>query len=159
LFHLPHLLLPPPPLLDPLLSLSLSPLRLSSERMVFNIMSPLARDRRQASIAIRETTEPSLELSAKVLIASSALLTLSLMTGLDVLDLYSGSGGFSLNSLAGGAKSVTLVESSHAAIQTIRNNLSTNNFSSPEQIFTLFDLLSPSGLFPCLCPCPPCPLH
>jgi 23S rRNA G2069 N7-methylase RlmK/C1962 C5-methylase RlmI len=57
------------------------------------------------------------------------------------LDLYSGSGGFSLNALKGGAKrlgfisftifdlsSVTIVESSLTAIRTIQQNLTINGF-------------------------------
>lgn len=49
-----------------------------------------------------------------------------LAKGIDVLDCFSYSGGFALNALAGGAKSVTAVDSSANALQLVRENLVLN---------------------------------
>jgi 23S rRNA (cytosine1962-C5)-methyltransferase len=48
--------------------------------------------------------------------------------GLKVLDCFSYQGGFSLNSIFGGASSVTLVDSSANALQAARNNFGLNDF-------------------------------
>lgn len=47
-----------------------------------------------------------------------------------VLDCFSYSGGFSLNSLANGAKSVTSVDSSALAIDTLKQNIELNKFDT-----------------------------
>ncbi|RYG16382.1 MAG: class I SAM-dependent rRNA methyltransferase [Chitinophagaceae bacterium] len=48
--------------------------------------------------------------------------------GKKVLDCFSYSGGFSLNSLANGAESVTSVDSSALALETLRQNVQLNKF-------------------------------
>jgi len=54
----------------------------------------------------------------------------ALATGLEVLDCFSYTGGFTLNALAGGARSVTAVEQSDSAINIARENLVLNNLDS-----------------------------
>lgn len=49
--------------------------------------------------------------------------------GADVLDCFSNVGGFSINAAAGGAKSVTAVDISPAAIAEVRENAALNGFS------------------------------
>lgn len=49
-----------------------------------------------------------------------------------VLDCFSYSGGFTLNALANGAKTVTAVDSSALALETLKKNIALNNFT-PEQ--------------------------
>jgi 16S rRNA (guanine966-N2)-methyltransferase len=46
------------------------------------------------------------------------------VSGLDVLDLFAGSGALAIEALSRGAESATLVDSSQAAIGVIRRNLS-----------------------------------
>ncbi|MCZ4223869.1 class I SAM-dependent rRNA methyltransferase [Pedobacter rhodius] len=48
--------------------------------------------------------------------------------GKNVLDCFSYSGGFSLNSLANGAASITSVDSSALAVDTLKQNVELNNF-------------------------------
>jgi len=50
--------------------------------------------------------------------------------GKKVLDCFSYSGGFSLNSLANDAKSITSVDSSALAIDTLKQNVELNNFDA-----------------------------
>lgn len=50
--------------------------------------------------------------------------------GKKVLDCFSYSGGFSLNSLAIGAKNITSVDSSALAIDTLKQNVELNNFDA-----------------------------
>lgn len=50
----------------------------------------------------------------------------SVARGKSVLDLYCYSGGFTLNAVLGGAKSVTSVDSSLRAVQSLRENIRTN---------------------------------
>ena len=50
--------------------------------------------------------------------------------GKKVLDCFSYSGGFSLNSLAQGAKSITSVDSSALAVDTLKQNVELNNFDA-----------------------------
>ena len=52
----------------------------------------------------------------------------------DVLDCFCYTGGFALNALAGGARSVTGIESSSAALQVARDNLCLNNLRPAEWI-------------------------
>jgi 23S rRNA (cytosine1962-C5)-methyltransferase len=51
---------------------------------------------------------------------------------LDVLDCYTNQGGFALNAAAGGAKSVTAVDSSKSAISMAQNNAAANSFDDME---------------------------
>ena len=52
-----------------------------------------------------------------------------LARGKEVLDCFSYSGGFTVNALAGGAKSVTAVDSSENALELVRENLKMNLLS------------------------------
>ncbi|HTE15230.1 MAG TPA: class I SAM-dependent methyltransferase [Burkholderiales bacterium] len=52
----------------------------------------------------------------------------------DVLDCFCYSGGFALNALAGGARSVTAIDSSGPALATARANAQLNNLSQAEWI-------------------------
>lgn len=56
--------------------------------------------------------------------------------GKKVLDCFSYSGGFSLNSLANGAANITCVDSSALAIETLKQNVALNNFN-PETVTTI----------------------
>lgn len=47
----------------------------------------------------------------------------------EVLDCFSYSGGFTINALAGGAKSVTSVDSSENALELVQENMTTNSIS------------------------------
>ena len=58
----------------------------------------------------------------------------ALAGGRDVLDGFCYSGGFALNALAGGARSVTAVDSSAEAIGTARRNAERNKLAQPEWI-------------------------
>jgi 23S rRNA (cytosine1962-C5)-methyltransferase len=58
----------------------------------------------------------------------------------DVLDCFSYTGGFMINALVGGAKSVTCLESSADAIGIARENLTLNNLSSSEIEFIQGDV-------------------
>jgi 23S rRNA (cytosine1962-C5)-methyltransferase len=53
--------------------------------------------------------------------------------GKKVLDCFCYSGGFTLNALAAGAASVTSVDSSALAIETLQRNLKLNTFKKPKQ--------------------------
>jgi 23S rRNA (cytosine1962-C5)-methyltransferase len=53
----------------------------------------------------------------------------SISSNRKVLDCFSYTGGFSVNSLAGNAKSATLVESSSAALNTAQTNIAINDLS------------------------------
>ena len=55
-----------------------------------------------------------------------------LATGCDVLDCFAYSGGFSINALMGGAKSVTSVDSAGPALAILRRNALLNNLPAPE---------------------------
>ena len=61
--------------------------------------------------------------------------------GADVLDAFCYTGGFSLNALAGGASSVTAIDSSGAALGLLGQNAVANGFAIPEciegDVFTL----------------------
>jgi len=54
--------------------------------------------------------------------------------GKKVLDCFSYTGGFTLNSLQNGAVSVTSVDSSALAIETLRENIKLNNFDAAKHI-------------------------
>jgi len=54
--------------------------------------------------------------------------------GKKVLDCFSYTGGFTLNSLQNGAASVTSVDSSALAIETLRENIKLNNFDADKHI-------------------------
>jgi 23S rRNA (cytosine1962-C5)-methyltransferase len=54
--------------------------------------------------------------------------------GKKVLDCFSYTGGFTLNSLQNGAVSVTSVDSSALAIETLRENIKLNNFDSAKHV-------------------------
>ena len=54
----------------------------------------------------------------------------ALAEGLDVLDCFCYTGGFSINSLAGGAKSVLSVDSSSSALELLRENVTLNALPS-----------------------------
>ncbi|WP_231460600.1 class I SAM-dependent rRNA methyltransferase [Pedobacter sp. Leaf132] len=60
----------------------------------------------------------------------------SYTNGKKVLDCFSYSGGFTLNSLAKNAKSVTSVDSSALAIETLKQNITLNNFDA-EKVTTI----------------------
>src|SRR5690606_33972714 len=53
----------------------------------------------------------------------------SYVKGRTILDAFCYSGGFSLNSLLNGAKSVVSVDSSALAIETLERNIEVNGFS------------------------------
>lgn len=54
----------------------------------------------------------------------------SVSAGKTVLDLYCYSGGFSMNALRGGARSVTAVDSSLKAMESVRENMILNGFDA-----------------------------
>ncbi|RZJ75764.1 MAG: class I SAM-dependent rRNA methyltransferase [Flavobacterium sp.] len=54
--------------------------------------------------------------------------------GKNVLDCFSYSGGFSLNAFKNGASSVTSVDSSALAIETLKQNINLNNFDESKHI-------------------------
>ena len=54
--------------------------------------------------------------------------------GKNVLDCFSYSGGFSLNAFKNGASSVTSVDSSALAIETLKQNINLNNFDETKHI-------------------------
>jgi 23S rRNA (cytosine1962-C5)-methyltransferase len=56
-------------------------------------------------------------------------ITASYVKGKKVLDCFSYTGGFTLNALKNGAASVTCVDSSALAIETLKENVQLNNFS------------------------------
>ncbi len=58
----------------------------------------------------------------------------ALAGGRDVLDCFCYSGGFALNAVAGGAKSVTAVDSSADALALARGNVELNQLAQPEWI-------------------------
>ena len=58
----------------------------------------------------------------------------ALAAGRDVLDAFCYSGGFALNALSGGAKSVTAVDSSADALALARGNTERNQLAQPEWI-------------------------
>ena len=60
--------------------------------------------------------------------------------GKKVLDCFSYTGGFTLNSLQNGAASVTSVDSSALAIETLRENIKLNNFDADKHISIQSDL-------------------
>lgn len=57
-----------------------------------------------------------------------------------VLDCFSYSGGFTLNALREGAKSITSVDSSGLAIETLKNNIKLNGFDSNKLTTVLSDV-------------------
>lgn len=58
----------------------------------------------------------------------------SLAKDCDVLDAFSYVGGFGLNALKNGAKSVTFIDSSEPALSYLQKNLALNNFTEPQDI-------------------------
>jgi 23S rRNA (cytosine1962-C5)-methyltransferase len=56
----------------------------------------------------------------------------NLTAGLEVLDCFSYTGGFTLNALVGGARSVTAVEESETALNAARENLKLNNLDGDQ---------------------------
>lgn len=64
-----------------------------------------------------------------------------------VLDCFSYSGGFTLNALADGAKSVTAVDSSALAIETLNKNLALNGFDANKVISIQSDVNKQLRLF------------
>ena len=68
------------------------------------------------------------------------LLARQISDNLRVLDCFSYTGGFAVNCLAGKAKSITLVESSNAAIELARENLYLNGFSLDNVTFVERDV-------------------
>ena len=66
----------------------------------------------------------------------------SLAAGRDVLDGFSYTGGFSIAALAGGAKRVTAVESSPAALEVAKENLATNPLDSSKMEFVQADVFA-----------------
>ncbi len=65
----------------------------------------------------------------------------------DVLDCFSYSGGFTLNALFGGAKSVTSVDTSKDALELTRNNLKLNNLDEDAVEFVEADVFKQLRLF------------
>lgn len=67
----------------------------------------------------------------------------SIAKGKDVLDCYCYNGGFGINAAAAGAKSVSFVDSSDAAINNVKENISLNNLSGNFEFFNdkVFDSL------------------
>jgi 23S rRNA (cytosine1962-C5)-methyltransferase len=63
-----------------------------------------------------------------------------LSQGKDVLDCFSYTGGFTLNALAGGATSVTAVDSSEEAILLARENVELNSFPRERVDWLQFDV-------------------
>lgn len=61
-------------------------------------------------------------------------------TGARVLDCFSYSGGFSLNTLKNGAAAVTSVDSSALAIETLKRNIDLNGFSGLSHTQVLSDV-------------------
>ena len=59
----------------------------------------------------------------------------SICHGKDILDTYCYSGGFSLAAADGGAKSITAVDSSVAALAAAKENFKLNNFLNPVEFF------------------------
>ena len=71
----------------------------------------------------------------------------ALARGRDVLDGFCYSGGFALNACAGGAKSVTAVDSSAEALALARSNAERNKLAPAEWLEgDVFQLLRPGGL-------------
>jgi 16S rRNA (guanine966-N2)-methyltransferase len=70
-----------------------------------------------------------------------------LVTGKDVLDLFSGSGSFGLEALSRGAKSVLFVEESGSSIQILTRNLQT--LQIPAHQFEIYNLDVQSFLQSC----------
>jgi 23S rRNA (cytosine1962-C5)-methyltransferase len=66
----------------------------------------------------------------------------SLAAGREVLDGFSYTGGFSIAALAGGAKRVTAVESSPAALEVAKENLATNPLDSSKMEFVQADVFA-----------------
>jgi 23S rRNA (cytosine1962-C5)-methyltransferase len=66
----------------------------------------------------------------------------SLAAGRDVLDGFSYTGGFSIAALAGGAKRVTAVESSPAALEVARENLAANPLDASRVEFVQADVFA-----------------
>jgi 23S rRNA (cytosine1962-C5)-methyltransferase len=67
---------------------------------------------------------------------ANRMLLRSMVDGLDVLDCFCYSGGFSLNALVGGAKSVTAVDVSQPALDLLKKNAELNDLD-PEKLETL----------------------
>ncbi|MES2829028.1 MAG: class I SAM-dependent rRNA methyltransferase [Bacteroidota bacterium] len=67
--------------------------------------------------------------------------------GKKVLDCFSYSGGFTLNSLAKGAAEVTSVDSSALALETLQHNLKLNNFAEDKQTSIQSDVNKQLRLF------------
>jgi 23S rRNA (cytosine1962-C5)-methyltransferase len=65
----------------------------------------------------------------------------------DVLDCFSYSGGFTLNALMGGAKSITSIDTSRDAIELIRKNLYLNNLDENAVEFIEEDVFKQLRLF------------
>jgi 23S rRNA (cytosine1962-C5)-methyltransferase len=57
------------------------------------------------------------------------LLANRIADGRRILDCFSYTGGFAINCLAGSAQSVTLVDTSHQALETAKENISINSFT------------------------------
>jgi 23S rRNA (cytosine1962-C5)-methyltransferase len=68
------------------------------------------------------------------------LLARILAGGRKVLDCFSYTGGFSLNSISGQAASVSMVDSSYSALNTARENLILNNFNLDNVLFNEQDV-------------------
>jgi 23S rRNA (cytosine1962-C5)-methyltransferase len=68
------------------------------------------------------------------------LLARNISSGRKVLDCFSYTGGFAVNSLAGNAKNVTLVESSANALKYARENILINNLSTEQVEFVEQDV-------------------
>jgi 23S rRNA (cytosine1962-C5)-methyltransferase len=66
----------------------------------------------------------------------------SLAAGRDVLDGFSYTGGFSIAALAGGAKRVTAVESSAAALEVAKENLAANPLDAAKVEFVQADVFA-----------------
>jgi 23S rRNA (cytosine1962-C5)-methyltransferase len=65
-----------------------------------------------------------------------------LAAGREVLDAFSYTGGFSIAALAGGARKVTAIESSAAALEVARDNLAANPFDGSKVDFVQGDVFT-----------------
>jgi 23S rRNA (cytosine1962-C5)-methyltransferase len=65
-----------------------------------------------------------------------------LAAGREVLDGFCYTGGFSISALAGGAKRVTAIESSAAALEVAKENLAANPFDPAKMVFQQADVFA-----------------
>jgi 23S rRNA (cytosine1962-C5)-methyltransferase len=64
----------------------------------------------------------------------------NLAAGKDILDCFAYTGGFTVNALAGGASSVTMIDSSAGVLDIARENVALNGFAGDEVEFLVADV-------------------